>query len=99
MRLQFSITGVAWLTAIVAFVAALPRRRHFVAVTTGDVIQITRLTRENWPLGWELLWRGVVVIILSLVVWLVMRARQVCRPVTEPMHQRPSTFSRRFDRL
>jgi hypothetical protein len=71
MRPRFTIAALVWFTAIVAIAAALPRRRHWVAVTTGDVLQITRLDRPFWPLGWELLWRGAVVVVLCLIVWLL----------------------------
>jgi hypothetical protein len=72
MRPRFTITALAWLTAIVAIAAALPRRRSWVVevLTVGGLTK-HHLTREYWPLGWELLWRGAVVVVVCFVVWLL----------------------------
>lgn len=73
IRARFSIAALAWFTAIVALAAALPRRHHLVPRVVGGVFKKTYLTREDWPLGWELLWRGGVVVGLCLIVWLFTR--------------------------
>jgi len=74
MRPRFTITALAWFTAIVAIAAALPRRRSWgVEVLTVGGLTKHYLTREYWQLGWELLWRAAVVVVLSSVVWLLMR--------------------------
>jgi hypothetical protein len=71
---RFTITTLAWFTAIVAIAAALPRRRSLVVefVSTGSLTK-SYLTREFWPLGWELLWRGAVVVALCVIVWFFRR--------------------------
>ena len=70
---RFSITALLWFTAIVAIVTALPRQRPWGVgvLSIGNGIKKTYLTREYWPLGWELFWRGAVVVGLCLIVWVV----------------------------
>jgi len=65
---KFSIAALAWLTAVVAVAAALPRVEmtiHF--GTNGESVSVSR---HQLPLAWELVFRGVVVAVLLLVVWL-----------------------------